>query len=125
MEVLILERSWTGLDTVGCRVGLGSTTIGCSDITGSGWGVTLCGTSPGVTTGTWVIETFMGSTNMGSTNDSGLKIKGVAAFWLIPGSLSNELEVARVFTAYDKEILGCLTLGRPVALEELGILEWQ
>ena len=35
MEVLILERSWAGLDIVGCRVGLGSTTIGSSDITGS------------------------------------------------------------------------------------------
>ena len=42
MEVLILERSWAGLDTTGCRVGLDSTTIGsewgipCSDVTGSG-----------------------------------------------------------------------------------------
>ena len=35
MEVLFLERSWAGLDIVGCRVGLGSTTIGSSDITGS------------------------------------------------------------------------------------------
>ena len=35
MEVLFLEKSWTGLDIVGCRVGLGSTTIGSSDITGS------------------------------------------------------------------------------------------
>ena len=60
---------------------------------------------------------------MGSTINSGLKIKGVTAFWLIQGSLSNELEVARVFTAY--EILDCLTFGRLDDLEELGILKWQ
>ena len=35
MEVLILERSWAGLDIVGCRLGLVSTTIGSSDIIGS------------------------------------------------------------------------------------------
>ena len=81
-----------------------------------------CGASPGVTTGAWVIGTFMGSTNAGSTSSSGLKLKGVAAFWVIPGSLSNELEDALVFTAYAKLILGCLTLERPVTLEELGIL---
>ena len=35
MEVLFLERSWAGLDIVGCGLGLGSTTIGSSDIIGS------------------------------------------------------------------------------------------
>ena len=81
-----------------------------------------CGTGPVVTTGAWVIKTFMGSTSAGSTSSSELKLKGVAALWVIPGSLSNELEVALVFTAYAKLILGCFTLERPATLEELGIL---
>ena len=88
--MLTLERSWAGLDTTGCGMGLGSTT------TGSEQGITCCGTSTGITTGNTEVTgcgTLIGST----TTNSGLKINGVSALGLEQGSISKEL--ARVFTA--------------------------